>query len=150
MKNARIHNLGARRSIGEGPNPETALFLAASAFGLAMISLLAVLALADIVELAHILPFFALPLVLFIASAPLLRRWVKGEAEEAATREAALSLIEATISGAGTQRDRWPRREATSAQTNISDRTVAGAVVKQQATTQRRPPPNGHRRREGN
>jgi hypothetical protein len=90
MKNARIHNLGARRSIGEGPNPETALFLAASAFGLAMISLLAVLALADIVELAHILPFFSLPLVLFIASAPLLRRWVKGEAEEAATREAAL------------------------------------------------------------
>jgi hypothetical protein len=75
--------------VDNGPNPETALFLAASAFGLAMLSLLAVLALADIVGPAHILPFFAFPLVLFIASAPLLRRWMKGEADEAAVREVA-------------------------------------------------------------
>jgi hypothetical protein len=81
MKNTRIDNLGARRSVGEAPNPETALFLAATAFGLAMLSLLAVLALADIVGPAHILPFFAFPLMLFIASASLIRRWVKAEAD---------------------------------------------------------------------
>jgi hypothetical protein len=46
-----------------------------------MLSLLAVLALADIVGPAHILPFFAFPLVLFIASASLIRRWVKAEAD---------------------------------------------------------------------
>jgi hypothetical protein len=89
MTNTRSDNLGARRGVRKAPNPETSFFLAASAFGLAMLPLLAVLALADIVELAHILPFFALPLVSFIASAPLLRRWVKGEAEEAAVKEVA-------------------------------------------------------------
>jgi hypothetical protein len=89
MTNTRSDNLGARRAVRKAPNPETSFFLAASAFGLAMLSLLAVLALADIVELAQILPFFALPLVLFSASAPLLRRWVKGEADEAAIKEVA-------------------------------------------------------------
>jgi hypothetical protein len=122
MKNTRIDNLGARRSVGEAPNPETALFLAATAFGLAMISLLAVVAFADIVELAHILPFFALPLVLFIASAPLIRRWVKGEADGVGHQGSRPSLIEATASEAAAHRDRWTRREATCAQTNSGDR----------------------------
>jgi len=67
------------------------LFLAASPFGLAMLSLLAILALDDILDVAQILPFFALPLVLFTATAPLLRRSMKGEAERTATREANLS-----------------------------------------------------------
>jgi hypothetical protein len=89
MTNTQSDNLGASRTVRKAPKPETSFFLAASAFGLAMLSLLAVLALADIVELARILPFFALPLVLFIASAPFLRRWVKGEAEEAAVKEVA-------------------------------------------------------------
>ena len=89
MDDIRFDNPGVKHQVDNGPNPETALFLAASAFGLAMLSLLAVLALADIVRLAHILPFFAFPLVLFIASAPLLRRWMKGEAEEATVREVA-------------------------------------------------------------
>jgi hypothetical protein len=89
MRNTRFDNLRARRSVDKAPNQETALFLAASSFGLAMLSLLAVLALGDIVDVAQILPFFALPLVLFIATAPLLRRWMKGEAEQAAIRGAA-------------------------------------------------------------
>jgi hypothetical protein len=72
--------------VDNGPNPETALFLAASAFGLAMLSLHAVLALGHFVGPAHILRFLAFPLVLFIASAPLLRSWMKGEADEAAVR----------------------------------------------------------------
>ena len=89
MRNTRFDNLSSTRSVRKAPEPETWFFLAALAFGLAMLSLLAVLILADIVALAHILPFFALPLVLFIASAPLVRRWVKGEAEKAAIEEVA-------------------------------------------------------------
>jgi hypothetical protein len=89
MRNTRFDNLGARRSVNKAPNQEAALFLAASPFGLAMLSLFAILALGDILDVAQILPFFALPLVLFITTAPLLRRWMKGEAERAATREAA-------------------------------------------------------------
>jgi hypothetical protein len=89
MEHTWFDNPTAKHQVDNGPNPETALFLAASAFGLAMLSLLAVLALADIVGPAHILPFFAFPLVLFIASAPFLRRWMKGEADEAAVREVA-------------------------------------------------------------
>jgi hypothetical protein len=84
MTNTRFDNPSRRRSVHKAPHQETALFFAALTFGLAMLSLLAVLLLADIVALAHILPFFALPLVLFISSAPLLRSWVKGEADAAA------------------------------------------------------------------
>jgi hypothetical protein len=89
MRNTRFDNLRSRRSVRKAPNLETSLFLAALAFGLAMLSLLAVLLLAGIVALSHILPFFALPLVLFIATAPLLRRWVMREAEVAAIEEVA-------------------------------------------------------------
>jgi hypothetical protein len=89
MRNTRVDNLKAGPSVGKAPRQETALFLPALTFGLAMLSLLAVLLFADIVALTRILPFFALPLVLFIASAPLLRRWGKGEAEAAAIAEVA-------------------------------------------------------------
>jgi hypothetical protein len=89
MRNTRSDNLKAGPSVGKAPHQETALFLVALTFGLAMLSLLAVLLLADIVELSHILPFFGLPLVLFIAAALLLRRWGKGEAEVAAIEEVA-------------------------------------------------------------
>jgi hypothetical protein len=89
MRNTRFDNLKAGRSVGKAPHQETALFLAALTFGLAMLSLLAVLALASVVELTHLLPFYAVPLLLFIASAPLLRRWGKGEAEVAAVEEVA-------------------------------------------------------------
>jgi fatty acid desaturase len=89
MRNTRFDNLKARPSVGKAPHQEAALFLAALAFGLAMLSLLAVLALAGVVELTHLLPFYAVPLLLFIVSAPLLRHWGKGEAEVAAVEEAA-------------------------------------------------------------
>jgi hypothetical protein len=90
MRTTRFDNLKAGGSVGKAPHQEMALFLAALTFGLAMLSLLAVLLLADIVALSHILPFFALPLVLFIATAPLFRRWVKREAEEAEVAHRAL------------------------------------------------------------
>jgi len=89
MRNTPPDKLKAGRSVGKAPHQETALFLAALTFGLAMLSLLAVLALAGVVELTHLLPFYAVPLLLFIASAPLLRRWGKGEAEVAAVEEVA-------------------------------------------------------------
>ena len=89
MRSTPPDKLKAGRSVGKAPHQETALFVAVLTLGLAMLSLLAVLLLADIVELSHILPFFAIPLVLFIASAPLLRRWGKGEAEVAAIEEVA-------------------------------------------------------------
>jgi hypothetical protein len=89
MRNTRFDNLKAGPSVGKAPHQETALFLAALTFGLAMLSLLAVLALAGVVELTHLLPFYAAPLLLFIASALLLRRWGKGEAAVAAIEEVA-------------------------------------------------------------
>jgi hypothetical protein len=111
MRNTRFDNLGARHSVDKATNQETALFLAASSFGLAMLSLLAVLALGDIVELAQILPFFALPLVLFIATAPLLRRWMKGEAERTTIGEAAdLSSERRPSKLKRTERDGIPAR----------------------------------------
>ena len=89
MRTTRFDNLEAGSPGGRAPHKEAALFFAALTFGLAMLSLLAVLLFADIVPLTRILPFFALPLVLFIASAPLLRLWGKGEAEAAAIEEIA-------------------------------------------------------------
>jgi hypothetical protein len=84
MRNPPFSRLEAGPSVGKAPHQETALFLAAVTFGLAMLSLLAVLALVGVVELTHLLPFFAVPLLLFIGSASVVRRWVKGEAEEGA------------------------------------------------------------------
>ena len=89
MRNAPPDKLKAGRSVGKAPDQETVLFLAALTFGLAMLSLLAVLALAGVVELTHLLPFYAVPVLLFIASVALLRRWGEGEAEVAAIEEVA-------------------------------------------------------------
>jgi hypothetical protein len=89
MRNNPPDKLKAGPSAGKAPHQETALFLAALTFGLAMLSLLAVLALAGVVELTHLLPFYAVPLLLFIVSAALVRRWGKGEAEEAAIEDVA-------------------------------------------------------------
>ena len=78
MRTTRLDNLEARHSVGEAPHQESALFLAALTFGLAMLSLLAVLALAGVVELSDLLPFFAVPLFLFLVSTSAMWRWVKG------------------------------------------------------------------------
>ncbi len=82
MTRRRFHNLEAVRTAGEAPNAETAFFLAAFTFGLAMLSLFAVVAIAGFVEILDILPFFALPLVLFAASALVVRRWLIAEGEK--------------------------------------------------------------------
>ncbi len=48
-----------------------------------MLTLFAVLILADVVRLASMLPFFAIPVVFFVASAVLAWRWASGEAPTA-------------------------------------------------------------------
>ncbi|MDQ3857279.1 MAG: hypothetical protein M3327_02355 [Actinomycetota bacterium] len=88
MTRRHFHNLEAVRTAGEAPNAETAFFLAAFTFGLAMLSLFAVVAIAGFVEVLDILPFFALPLVLFAASALVVRRWLMVEDERTGVREA--------------------------------------------------------------
>jgi hypothetical protein len=54
-----------------------------------MLTLFAVLTLADVVGLTRMLPFFALPPALLVASAFLLSRWATGEAEASAAQEVA-------------------------------------------------------------
>jgi hypothetical protein len=81
MTKRRVDNEAVR---GGSRNPVTSdslLFLATLAFGFAMLALLGVLALADVVGVARILPFLALPPALFIASAVLLWRWMSAEAK---------------------------------------------------------------------
>ena len=80
-----------RDGVGNAVTSGSVLFLATLAFGLAMLALLGVLALADVVGVGSILPFFALPPALFIASGVLLWRWMSGEGSGAAVREVARS-----------------------------------------------------------
>jgi hypothetical protein len=82
----------ARRQVRNAPNTETALFLAILAIGLALLSLFAVITFASFVEFAHLLPLFALPLVLLVASALFLGRWAAGEAAETGIQEVAHCL----------------------------------------------------------
>jgi hypothetical protein len=89
MTKTRFVSSHARRQVRNAPNTETALFLAILAIGLALLSLFAVVALATFVELAQILPFFGLPLVLLVASALFLRRWAAGEAAAKAVQDSA-------------------------------------------------------------
>jgi hypothetical protein len=80
-----------RAGVGNAVTSGSVLFLATLAFGLAMLALLGVLALADVVGVGSILPFFALPPALFIASGVLLWRWTSGERKEVGVREVARS-----------------------------------------------------------
>jgi hypothetical protein len=77
--------------VGNAVTSGSVLFLATLAFGLAMLALLGVLAIADAVGVGSMLPFFALPPALFIASGVLLWRWTSGEHEEVGVREVARS-----------------------------------------------------------
>jgi hypothetical protein len=69
--------------------------LAASALALAMLALFGVLLLVDVVGLARILPFAALSLALFFASAFLLWRWALGEARMSTAQDVAHRTREA-------------------------------------------------------
>lgn len=83
-------SLGSHGRGGPGhqePTSDSAFALAASALALAMLTLFAVVVLADVVGLAHMLPFFVLPPALLVASAFFLWRWATGEAEASAAQE---------------------------------------------------------------
>ena len=78
-----------RGRVNQELTSDRAFALAASALALAMLALFAVLALADVVGLTHILPLFVFPPALLVASAFFLWRWATGEAEASAAREVA-------------------------------------------------------------
>jgi hypothetical protein len=65
-----------------------ALFVAALASGLAMLSLFAVLAFANLMPLGEVAPFVAVPVLLFVTSGVFFLNWSEGEAHEAAVEEA--------------------------------------------------------------
>jgi hypothetical protein len=79
----------ARGRVNQGLTSERAFALAASALALSMLTLFAVLALADVVGLTRMLPFFALPPALLVASALFLWRWAMSEADASAAQEVA-------------------------------------------------------------
>ena len=89
MTKTPFENRKVRRPLGSEPTSDGAFFLAALAVGFAMLTLFAVLLLAEVVGFVRILPFFALPAVLFVASAVLAWRWAVGEAEAAVVRDVA-------------------------------------------------------------
>jgi hypothetical protein len=89
MNATRLDKRGARGSTGKANDSDMALFVFALAFGLAMLSLFAVLAFANVVALGDVAPFFAVPVLLFIISGVLFLNWVDGEVDEAAVQEAA-------------------------------------------------------------
>jgi hypothetical protein len=80
---------GASGRADQEATSDGAFALAASALALAMLALFGVLLLADVVGLARILPFAALPLALFLASAFLLWRWALGEARMSTAQDVA-------------------------------------------------------------
>jgi hypothetical protein len=83
----RFRRSNERRRVATEPTSDSAFFVAALVLGFAMLTLFAVLALADPVGLADILPFFAIPAALFVASAVAAWRWATGESETAVVRE---------------------------------------------------------------
>lgn len=86
----RRQSLGSNGRAGpvhQEPTSDSAFALAASALALAMLTLLAVLVLADVVGLTQMLPIFVLPPTLLVASGFFLWRWATGEAEASAAQE---------------------------------------------------------------
>jgi hypothetical protein len=76
-----------RGPVNQEPTSDHAFALAASTLAFGMLTLLAVLALADLVGLTHMLPLVALPLALLAASAFFVWRWATGEAKASAAQE---------------------------------------------------------------
>jgi hypothetical protein len=85
----RFYTRDARGRVNQGLTSEKAFALAASALALSMLTLFAVLTLADVVGLTRMLPFVALPPALLVASAFFLWRWATGEAEASAAQQVA-------------------------------------------------------------
>ena len=88
MKATRLDRHSAKRT-GKASDPDMALFVTALAFGLAMLSLFAVVAFANVMALGDVAPFFAVPVLLFVTSGVFFINWSEGEAHEAAVEEAA-------------------------------------------------------------
>ncbi len=89
MMKTPLDERDASGRVNQEPTSDNAFALAASALAFAMLTLFAVLALAEVRGLTHILPFLALPPALLVASAFFLWRWATGEAKASATQEVA-------------------------------------------------------------
>ena len=89
MNAIRRESRGARGSTGKASDSDMGLFVLSLAFALAMLSLFAVLAFANVVALGDVAPFFAVPILLFIISGVLFLNWLAGEVHEAAVQEEA-------------------------------------------------------------
>jgi hypothetical protein len=88
MTKTRSDGPSARRALDEEPTSDTGFLVGISTFGLGMLALLAVLAIAGELGLGGVLPFFVVPLVFLVGSALFLWRWAAAEAQAAALREA--------------------------------------------------------------
>ena len=96
-----------------------ALFVTALAFGLAMLSLFAVLAFANVVPLGDVAPFIAVPVLLFVASGVFFMNWLNGEARRGGRRRSRPPLVDANADS----RPRCPgARTAEAADAQVPDR----------------------------
>lgn len=76
-----------RRRIPTEPTSDSGFFAAALVLAFAMLTLFAILLFADAVGLGRIVPFVAIPALLFAAAAALAWRRATGEAEAAVARD---------------------------------------------------------------
>jgi hypothetical protein len=89
MARAPLDTGNARGKDHQQPTSDKGLAMAMLVFAIGMLTLFAVLALADVVGLAHILPFVGLPLGLLAIAAALVWHWLSGEARASAAFELA-------------------------------------------------------------
>ena len=82
MTKTTLDKEAVRGGVGNAAAADSFLFFATLAFGLAMLTLLGVLAHVDVVGVARILPFLVLPPALFIASGVLLWQWMSAPREK--------------------------------------------------------------------
>jgi hypothetical protein len=87
MTKTRFDSDAGRSEVGNAVTSDGVLLLATLAFGLAMLVTLDVLGLAGVVGIGRVLPFFALPPALLIASGVLLWRWTSSQREEVGVRQ---------------------------------------------------------------
>jgi hypothetical protein len=82
------HHPGSSRTRDEEPTSDKGFLVGFSTFAFGMLALFAVLAIAGELGLGGVLPFFVVPLALFVESFLIFWRWGTAEAETAALREA--------------------------------------------------------------
>jgi hypothetical protein len=140
MTKTRSDGPSARRALDEEPTSDTGFLVGISTFGLGMLALLAVLAIAGELGLGGVLPFFVVPLVFLVGSALFLWRWAAAEAQAAALREAPTGDQSARRVTRGGRLHEPPGRELTSSEP--SELTTGASPVAREAATAERSLPS--------